>query len=66
MFTLNIQPTVKLYETQVKGKHNYSNNEFVVKTTEKNIRITKQRIREKSPILKKIEDTEEIKIIGDV
>lgn len=50
----------------MKGKHNYSNNEFVVKTTEKNVRITKQQIREKSPILKKIEDPEEIKIIGDV
>jgi carbonic anhydrase len=62
----NIQPAVKLSETQVKGKHNSSNNEFVVKTTENNVQLTIQRIREKSPILKEMEEAGEIKIIGGV
>lgn len=62
----NIQPAVKLSETQVKGEHNSSNTEFVIKTTENNVRLTIQRIREKSPILKEMEDTGEIKIIGGV
>ena len=62
----NIQPAVKLSETQVKGEHNSSNNEFIIKTTENNVRLTIQRIREKSPILKEMEETGEIKIIGGV
>ena len=44
----NIQPAVKLSETQVKGKHDSSNNEFIIKTTENNVQLTIQRIREKS------------------
>jgi carbonic anhydrase len=62
----NIQPTVKLSETQVKGKHDSSNNEFIIKTTENNVQLTIQRIREKSPILKEMEEAGEIKIIGGV
>ena len=62
----NIQPAVKLSETQVKGKHDSSNNEFIIKTTENNVQLTMQRIREKSPILKEMEENGEIKIIGGV
>ncbi len=62
----NIQPAVKLSETQVKGKHDSSNNEFIIKTTENNVQLTIQRIREKSPILKEMEENGEIKIIGGV
>lgn len=62
----NIQPAVKLSETQVKGKHDSSNNEFIIKTTENNVQLTIQRIREKSPILKEMEEAGEIKIIGGV
>jgi carbonic anhydrase len=62
----NIQPAVKLSETQVKGKHDSSNNEFIIKTTENNVQLTIQRIREKSPILKEMEEAGEIKIIAGV
>jgi carbonic anhydrase len=60
----NIQPAVKFSETQV--KHDSSNNEFIIKTTENNVQLTIQRIREKSPILKEMEEAGEIKIIGGV
>ena len=62
----NIQPAVKLSETQVNGKHNSSNNEFVDKTIENNVCLTIQRIREKSPILNEMEKNGEIKIVGGV
>lgn len=62
----NIQPAVKLSEAQVKGKHNSSNGEFVEKTIENNVTLTMKRIREKSPILKEMEDNGEIKIVGGV
>tara|TARA_R110002124_G_scaffold89643_5_gene229185 strand:+ start:6746 stop:7381 length:636 start_codon:yes stop_codon:yes gene_type:complete len=62
----NIKPAVKLSETQVKGKHNSSNNEFVEKTIENNVRLTIQRIRERSPILNEMEENGEIKIVGGV
>lgn len=62
----NIQPAVKMSETQVKGKHNSSNTEFVDKTIENNVRLTIKRIREKSPILREMEENREIKIVGGV
>ena len=62
----NIQPAVKKSETQVKGKHNSSNTEFVNQTIENNVKLTMDRIREKSPILKEMEDNGEIKIVGGV
>jgi len=62
----NIKPAVKLSETQIKGKHNSSNNEFVEKTIENNVRLTIQRIRERSPILNEMEENGEIKIVGGV
>lgn len=62
----NIQPAVQLSETQIKGEHNSSNTEFVDKTIENNVNLTIQRIREKSQILKEMEEDGEIKIVGGV
>jgi carbonic anhydrase len=62
----NINPAVTLTQTQVKGKHDSSNAQFVEKTIENNVLLTIDRIREKSPILKEMEDNQEIKIIGGV
>lgn len=62
----NIQPAVKKSETEVSGDHNSSNTEFVNQTIENNVLLTIERIREKSPILKEMEDMDEIKIVGGV
>jgi carbonic anhydrase len=62
----NIQPAVKLAESQVSGAHDSSNTEFVNKTIENNVQLTIDRIREKSPILKEMEANGEIKIVGGV
>lgn len=62
----NIQPAVKLSESQVDGAHDSSNTEFVNKTIQNNVELTIDRIREKSPILKEMESNGEIKIIGGV
>jgi len=62
----NINPAVTLTQTQIKGKHDSSNAEFVEKTIENNVMLTINRIREKSPILKEMEDNQEIKIVGGV
>lgn len=62
----NIEPAVKLAATQIKGETNASNADFVAKTVENNVRLTIERIREKSTILKTMEDNGEIKIVGAV
>ncbi|MGY8942741.1 MAG: carbonic anhydrase family protein [Flavobacteriales bacterium] len=62
----NIQPAVKKSEGEVSGEHNSSNSGFVNKTIENNVLLTIERIREKSPILKEMEDMKEIKIVGGV
>ena len=62
----NITPAVKLSETQIEGDHNSSNNAFVAKTVENNVRLTIERIKERSPILKEMESNGEIKIVGGV
>jgi carbonic anhydrase len=62
----NIQPAVKKSEGEVSGEHNSSNTGFVDKTIENNVRLTIERIREKSPILKEMEAMQEIKIVGGV
>ena len=62
----NIQPAVKKSEGEVSGEHNSSNSGFVDKTIENNVRLTIERIREKSPILKEMEAMQEIKIVGGV
>ncbi len=62
----NILPAVKVSSDQVDGELNSSNKEFVAKTVENNVKLTMDRIREKSPILKEMEDNGEIQIVGGV
>lgn len=62
----NITPAVKLSSETVEGEANSSNNDFVAATVANNVKLTIDRIREKSPILKEMEDNGEIKIVGGV
>ncbi len=62
----NILPAVKQSSDQVDGELNSSNKTFVAKTVENNVRLTMDRIREKSPILKEMEDAGDIQIVGGV
>ncbi|MCX2680592.1 carbonic anhydrase family protein [Galbibacter sp. EGI 63066] len=62
----NIQPAVTKSKTEVSGEHNSKNKTFVAKTVENNVKLTIERIREKSPILKEMEDAGEIAIVGGV
>jgi len=61
-----IKPAVTLASNEVSGEKNSSNKEFVNKTIIHNVHLTIDRIREKSPILKEMEEKDEIKIIGGV
>jgi carbonic anhydrase len=61
-----IMPAVKLSATQVVGEANSSNKDMVAKTVANNVLLTIDRIREKSPILKEMENNGEIKIVGGV
>lgn len=60
----NITPAVEA--TEVAGERNSSNGDFVAKVIENNVKMTMDRIREKSPILKEMEEKGEIKIVGGV
>ncbi|SDG78782.1 carbonic anhydrase family protein [Psychroflexus sediminis] len=60
----NIKPAVKAVETE--GKRDSSNKDFVHKVVEKNVELTMDRVREKSPILRSMEEQGEIKIVGGV
>lgn len=60
----NIKPAVKTTETD--GERNSKNDSFVAGVVENNVKLTIDRIREKSPILKEMEDNGEIKIVGGV
>ncbi|AQS94405.1 carbonic anhydrase [Polaribacter sp. BM10] len=62
----NIMPAVKKSSEEVEGEANSSNPEFVAKTVENNVLLTVERIREKSPILKDMEENDEIKILGGI
>ncbi|NNK82943.1 MAG: carbonic anhydrase [Flavobacteriaceae bacterium] len=62
----NILPAVKQSAIEVEGEANSSNNIFVAKTVENNVKLTIERIRERSPILKEMEDKGEINIVGGV
>ncbi|MFT5242433.1 MAG: carbonic anhydrase [Glaciecola sp.] len=62
----NIMPAVRKSADEVEGEANSSNNEFVAKTVENNVKLTIERIREKSHILKEMEDNGEIQIVGGV
>ena len=61
-----IKPAVKKATSEVTGETNSSNKEFVDKTIVNNVQLTIGRIREKSPILKEMEDNGEIKIVGGI
>ncbi len=60
----NIKPAVKATETD--GERSSKNDAFVADVVENNVKLTMERIREKSPILKEMEDNGEIKIVGGV
>ncbi|GAA4311043.1 carbonic anhydrase family protein [Pontixanthobacter gangjinensis] len=60
----NIRPAVEATNTD--GERNSKNNSFVADVVENNVKLTMNRIREKSPILKEMEDNGEIKIVGGV
>ena len=59
----NIKPAVEAL-SGYEGDRTSANPEFVHLVTEKNVRLTMDRIRERSPILKGMEDEGRIKIAG--
>ena len=59
----NIKPAVD-YFTDYAGDKSSKNDEFVHMVTEQNVRLTIERIRERSPILREMESDGEIKIVG--
>ena len=62
----NITPAVHLSADQVEGAADSSNAEFVAATVKNNVKLTMDRIRERSPILREMEDAGEISIKGGV
>ena len=60
----HIKPAVEASETS--GERNSANAEFVASVVENNVKLTVERVREGSPILKEMEDNGEIKIVGGV
>lgn len=60
----NIKPAVEAVKTD--GKRDSSNKDFVHNVVQKNVELTMDRVREKSPILKSMEEKGEIKIVGGV
>jgi len=60
----NLKPAVEAVETD--GKRDSTNKEFVHDVVQKNVELTMDRVREKSSILKSMEEKEEIKIVGGV
>lgn len=62
----NILPAVKKSADEVDGELNSSNAAFVAKTVENNVKLTIERIRERSQILTEMEDNGEIQIVGGV
>ncbi|QXP73348.1 carbonic anhydrase family protein [Tenacibaculum sp. HL-MS23] len=62
----NIVPAAKMASEQVDGEANSTNSAFVAKTVENNVKLTMERIREKSKILQEMEDNGEITIVGGV
>lgn len=62
----NISPAAKLASEQIDGEANSSNKEFVAKTVENNVKLTIDRIRDRSKILQEMEDNGEISIVGGV
>lgn len=62
----NIMPAVIMSAEEVEGETNSSNKAFVAKAVENNVKLTIKRIREKSEILREMEDNGEIAIVGGV
>ena len=62
----NIMPAVKKSAQEIEGEANSSNKEFVAATVANNVKLTMDRIRQKSTILKEMEDFGEIKIVGGI
>jgi carbonic anhydrase len=62
----NIMPAVIKSKGEVEGDSNSSNKAFVAKTVENNVRLTIERIREKSQILSDMEANGDIQIVGGV
>lgn len=60
----NIKPAVEATKTD--GDRSSKNDDFVAGVVENNVKLTMQRIREKSPILKEMENNGEIQIVGGV
>ncbi|GGG29319.1 carbonic anhydrase [Christiangramia forsetii] len=60
----NIKPAVETTKTD--GERSSKNDSFVAGVVENNVKLTIDRIREKSPILKEMEENGEIKIVGGV
>lgn len=60
----NIKPAVEATNTD--GDRNSQNDAFVTDVVKNNVKLTMDRIREKSPILKDMEDNGEIRIVGGV
>ena len=59
-----IKPAVEAAKTD--GARNSGNADFVAQVVENNVRLTVERVRKGSPILKEMEDNGEIKIVGGV
>jgi len=62
----NILPDVKQSSDEVEGELSSANEAFVAKTVENNVKLTIERIRERSSILKQMEDDGDIQIVGGV
>jgi carbonic anhydrase len=62
----NITPAVKEAALGFESPVDSSNKDFVAKTVENNVRLTIERIRQKSEILLEMENNGEIKIVGGV
>ena len=60
----NIKPAVKASKTD--GERNSDNADFVAQVVENNVKLTVERIRKGSPILREMEENGEIKIVGGV
>ena len=60
-----IKPAVKMSQ-DFEGEKVSKNDEFVKHVSENNVKYAIQQIREKSPILKEMEDKGEIKIVGAI
>lgn len=59
----NLQPAIQA-ASSYSGEHASNNNEFVKLVTDNNVEITMNDIRERSPILKDLEDQGKLKIVG--